>query len=182
VKGPNASKDAALAKAAGDAAAAALKTFEEVKKPDNVTDDAWAKQKTVSQLTLNGIAAQAAMNAKDCSSAVKWYKAALALNPDDLTFNYRLGQLGFLAHPALVAEDPIHHSAGNYGFVDQQLALRWVRANNCRQDLPSKYSCFPRSSTRTQLHSLRSSHLGVLIGKENLWHRFESHSLDLEQG
>src|SRR5437762_8804000 len=33
-KGPNASKDAALAKAAGDAAAAALKTFEEVKKPD----------------------------------------------------------------------------------------------------------------------------------------------------
>src|SRR5438445_1295023 len=91
-EGPNASKDAALAKAAGDAAAAALKTFEEVKKPDNVTDDAWAKQKTVSQLTLNGIAAQAAMNAKDCSSAVKWYKAALALNPDDLTFNYKLGQ------------------------------------------------------------------------------------------
>ncbi len=91
-EGPNASKDAALAKAAQDAAAKALKTLDEVKKPDGVTDDAWAKQKTVSQLTLNGIAAQAAMNSKDCAGAVGSYKAALALNPDDLTFNYRLGQ------------------------------------------------------------------------------------------
>ena len=82
-----------------EAAAAALKTFEEVKKPDNVTDDAWAKQKTVSQLTLNGIAAQAAMNAKDCSGAVTYYKAALALNPDDLTFNYRLGQAYLCMNP-----------------------------------------------------------------------------------
>jgi para-nitrobenzyl esterase len=46
-----------------------------------------------------------------------------------VTLNYRLGQLGFLAHPALVAEDPIHRSAGNYGLLDQQLALRWVQAN-----------------------------------------------------
>jgi para-nitrobenzyl esterase len=46
-----------------------------------------------------------------------------------VTLNYRLGQLGFLAHPALIAEDPIFHSAGNYGFLDQQLALRWVQAN-----------------------------------------------------
>jgi tetratricopeptide (TPR) repeat protein len=100
VVGPNASKDAALAKGAQEAAATALKTFEEVKKPDNVTDDAWAKQKTVSQLTLNGIAAQAAMNAKDCSGAVTYYKAALALNPDDLTFNYRLGQAYLCMNPA----------------------------------------------------------------------------------
>src|SRR5260370_30659892 len=32
------------------------------------------------------------MNANDCSGAVASYKAALALNPDDLTFNYKLGQ------------------------------------------------------------------------------------------
>ncbi len=90
--GPNASKDVALAKAAQAAAASALKSLEEVKKPDGVTDEAWAKQKTVSLVTLNGIAAQAAMNAKDCSAAAGSYKAALAVNPDDLTFNYRLGQ------------------------------------------------------------------------------------------
>ncbi len=98
-EGPNASKDAALAKAAQDAAAKALKTLDEVKKPDGVTDDAWAKQKTVSQLTLNGIAAQAAMNSKDCAGAVGSYKAALALNPDDLTFNYRLGQAYLCMNP-----------------------------------------------------------------------------------
>ncbi len=46
-----------------------------------------------------------------------------------VTLNYRLGQLGFLAHPALVAEDTTHHSAGNYGVLDQQAALRWVQAN-----------------------------------------------------
>ena len=40
--------------------------------------------------------------------------------------NYRLGALGFLAHPALVAEDP---STGNYGFQDQQAVLAWVRDN-----------------------------------------------------
>src|SRR6266853_1809466 len=92
VAGPNASKDVAQAKAAQAAAASALKTLDEVKKPENVTDAVWKEQMTKSQLTLNGIAAQAAMNAKDCSGAVTSYKAALALNPDDLTFNYRLGQ------------------------------------------------------------------------------------------
>src|SRR5258708_244157 len=90
--GPNASKDVALAKAAQAAAASGLKSLEEVKKRDGVADEAWAKQKTVSLVTLNGIAAQAAMNAKDCSAAAGSYKAALAVNPDDLTFNYRLGQ------------------------------------------------------------------------------------------
>jgi hypothetical protein len=97
--GPSASKDAALAKAAQAAAASALKILDEVKKPDGVTDEAWAKQKTASQITLNGIAAQSAMNAKDCAGAVGSYKAALALNPDDLTFNYRLGQAYLCMNP-----------------------------------------------------------------------------------
>jgi len=45
-----------------------------------------------------------------------------------VTINYRLGALGFLAHPALTAESPDHVS-GNYGIMDQQFALRWVRRN-----------------------------------------------------
>jgi para-nitrobenzyl esterase len=45
-----------------------------------------------------------------------------------VTLNYRLGVLGFLAHPALTAEDA-HHSSGNAGLLDQQAALRWVHAN-----------------------------------------------------
>jgi para-nitrobenzyl esterase len=46
-----------------------------------------------------------------------------------VTMNYRLGQFGFLAHPAFEAEDTEHHSAGNYGFMDQAFALRWVHDN-----------------------------------------------------
>ena len=44
-----------------------------------------------------------------------------------VTVNYRLGALGFLAHPAL-ASTPGGPS-GNYGLEDQQTALRWVQAN-----------------------------------------------------
>jgi len=45
-----------------------------------------------------------------------------------VTINYRLGALGFLAHPALTRESPDHIS-GNYGIEDQQTALAWVRRN-----------------------------------------------------
>jgi para-nitrobenzyl esterase len=45
-----------------------------------------------------------------------------------VTINYRLGALGFLAHPALTGESPDHVS-GNYGIQDQQAALKWVRRN-----------------------------------------------------
>lgn len=43
-----------------------------------------------------------------------------------VTVNYRLGALGFLAHPALAGVDG---AVGNYGLADQQAALRWVRDN-----------------------------------------------------
>ena len=46
-----------------------------------------------------------------------------------VSVNYRLGVFGFLAHPALAAENPDHPSSGNYGIEDQTAALRWVRDN-----------------------------------------------------
>jgi len=48
-----------------------------------------------------------------------------------VTVNYRLGIFGFLAHPELTAESA-HHSSGNYGLMDQVLALHWVRDNITR--------------------------------------------------
>ncbi|HET9160559.1 MAG TPA: carboxylesterase family protein [Caulobacteraceae bacterium] len=45
-----------------------------------------------------------------------------------VSINYRLGVLGYLAHPQLSAESADHVS-GNYGLLDQIQALRWVRAN-----------------------------------------------------
>lgn len=43
-----------------------------------------------------------------------------------VTLNYRLGLLGWLAQPALDSEG---HPFGNYGLLDQQLVLKWVRDN-----------------------------------------------------
>ncbi|UPT61473.1 MAG: carboxylesterase family protein [Hyphomonadaceae bacterium JAD_PAG50586_4] len=45
-----------------------------------------------------------------------------------VSINYRLGVLGWLAHPELSAESRAHVS-GNYGLMDQIEALRWVRRN-----------------------------------------------------
>ncbi len=45
-----------------------------------------------------------------------------------VSINYRLGVLGYLAHPELSKESP-DDTSGNYGLLDQIQALQWVRAN-----------------------------------------------------
>lgn len=45
-----------------------------------------------------------------------------------VSINYRLGALGFMAHPELSAESPDGVS-GNYGLLDQIAALEWVKQN-----------------------------------------------------
>jgi len=45
-----------------------------------------------------------------------------------VTIAYRVGPLGFLAHPGLSAESP-HHVSGNYGLLDMIAALEWIRKN-----------------------------------------------------
>ena len=45
-----------------------------------------------------------------------------------VSINYRLGVLGWMAHPELSAESPAHIS-GNYGLMDQIAALQWVKHN-----------------------------------------------------
>jgi para-nitrobenzyl esterase len=45
-----------------------------------------------------------------------------------VSINYRLGVLGYLAHPALSAESR-RNISGNYGLLDQIAALRWVKRN-----------------------------------------------------
>lgn len=46
-----------------------------------------------------------------------------------VTINYRLGLLGFFAHPALAAAAKPGEPLGNYGLMDQVAALRWVQEN-----------------------------------------------------
>ena len=45
-----------------------------------------------------------------------------------VSFNYRVGALGNMAHPELTAESP-HRASGDYGFLDQVAALQWIQRN-----------------------------------------------------
>jgi para-nitrobenzyl esterase len=63
-----------------------------------------------------------------------------------VTLNYRLGAFGFLAHPALAAESPLHAS-GNYGMLDQIAALQWVKRNIAKfGGDPSRVTIFGESA------------------------------------
>jgi para-nitrobenzyl esterase len=45
-----------------------------------------------------------------------------------ITFNYRVGPFGFLAHPELTKESD-HNASGNYGLMDLAATLKWVQRN-----------------------------------------------------
>ncbi|MBY5399550.1 carboxylesterase family protein [Rhizobium leguminosarum] len=45
-----------------------------------------------------------------------------------VSMNYRMGRLGYFAHPALMKEAP-DEPVGNYGYMDQLAALKWVQQN-----------------------------------------------------
>jgi para-nitrobenzyl esterase len=78
-----------------------------------------------------------------------------------VTINYRLGWLGFLAHPALSAESP-YHGSGDYGFMDQQAALRWVKHNiaNFGGD-PGNVTIFGQSAGGQSVHVQLASPLAA---------------------
>ena len=84
--------DPETAKAGRAAALAALKVLDQLPKPDGVDDKTYADQKKQSLIVFNGTAATAGMAAKDYAGAIESYKAVLALAPDDLVSNYKLGQ------------------------------------------------------------------------------------------
>jgi para-nitrobenzyl esterase len=76
-----------------------------------------------------------------------------------VTFNYRVGPLGFLAHPLLSKEDE-HNSSGNYGLLDQIAALQWVHKNIAAfGGDPNRVTIFGESAGGTSVMFLMSSPL-----------------------
>ena len=77
-----------------------------------------------------------------------------------VSINYRLGALGFLAHPALSAESP-RGVSGNYGFLDQIAALEWTQRNIAAfGGDPGNVTIFGESAGGTSVAVLCSSPLG----------------------
>jgi para-nitrobenzyl esterase len=76
-----------------------------------------------------------------------------------VTVNYRLGVFGFLAHPELTKESQ-HHVSGNYGLLDQILALRWVHDNIAKfGGDPSNVTIFGESAGSLDVNVLMTSPL-----------------------
>jgi para-nitrobenzyl esterase len=71
-----------------------------------------------------------------------------------VTINYRLGRLGFFAHPALSKEFP-DELKGNYGYMDQIAALKWIKKNIAAfGGNPNNVTIFGFSAGGVSVHSL----------------------------
>ncbi len=83
-----------------------------------------------------------------------------------VTINYRLGAFGYLAHRALSAESE-HGVSGNYGVLDQVLALEWVRDNIATfGGDPDRVTIFGESAGAWSVNVLQASPLA-----RGLFHR-----------
>jgi para-nitrobenzyl esterase len=83
-----------------------------------------------------------------------------------VTFNYRLGAFGFLAHPDLTREAE-YRASGNYGLLDQIAALNWVQHNISAFGGDSEnVTVFGQSSGAISINALVSSPLA-----RGLFHR-----------
>jgi para-nitrobenzyl esterase len=80
-----------------------------------------------------------------------------------VSLNYRLGRYGFFAHPGLAAEG----LGGNFGYLDQIAALKWVQANIARfGGDPKRVTVFGESAGGMSMHMLLQSPLarGLFAG------------------
>lgn len=88
-----------------------------------------------------------------------------------VTVNYRLGRLGFFAHPALTRENP-DGQLGNYAMMDAVAALQWVKRNVAQfGGNPGNVTIFGESAGAGMVQLL----MGMPMA-EGLFHKAASHS------
>ena len=76
-----------------------------------------------------------------------------------VSINYRLGRFGFFAHPALTAEHP-DELKGNYAYMDQLAALKWVQRNiSAFGGDPKMVTLFGESAGGFSVHTMVASPL-----------------------
>jgi tetratricopeptide (TPR) repeat protein len=96
---PNSPDVQSQAPKACEAAKAGLKTLNELKKPDNMSEDDFNKQKQQPAILFNYTLAQCSMIQKDYQTAIDSYKAVLEKNPDDAITSYKIGQAYMAMNP-----------------------------------------------------------------------------------
>lgn len=72
--------------------------------------------------------------------------------------NYRLGRFGFFGHPQLTKENKDNGLLGNYGYMDQIAALKWIKDNIAAfGGDPAKVTIFGESAGGGSVHMLMTS-------------------------
>jgi tetratricopeptide (TPR) repeat protein len=89
----------AQAQKACEAAKAGLKILNELKKPDNMSEEDFNKGKQQPTTLFNYTIAQCSMAQKDYQTAIDAYKAVLEKNPDDAITAYKIGQAYIAMNP-----------------------------------------------------------------------------------
>ena len=75
-----------------------------------------------------------------------------------VSFNYRLGRFGYFAHPALTKADADGGLLGNYAYMDQIAALKWVQRNiGAFGGDPANVTVFGESAGGGSVHMLLTS-------------------------
>src|SRR6202171_5906918 len=96
---PNSPEVQNQAPKACEAAKAGLKTLNELKKTDNMSEEDLNKQKQHPAILFNYTLAQCSMIQKDYQTAIDSYKAVLEKNPDDAITAYKIGQAYMAMNP-----------------------------------------------------------------------------------
>lgn len=88
-----------------------------------------------------------------------------------VNINYRLGRMGYFAHPALSAEF-VNEPKGNYGYMDQIAALQWIQKNIAAfGGDPKNVTIFGFSAGGVSVHSLLT-----IPAAKGLFHKLISES------
>ncbi len=75
-----------------------------------------------------------------------------------VSFNYRLGRFGFFGFPELTRQDADHGMLGNYAYMDQLAALKWVQSNIAAfGGDPKQVTVFGESAGGASVHFLLTS-------------------------
>src|SRR2546423_4214226 len=82
-----------------ESAKSGLKTLGDLKKPDNMSEEDFTKQKQQPTILFNYTLANCSMIQKDYQAAIDAYKAVLALTPDDAITSYKIGQAYMSMNP-----------------------------------------------------------------------------------
>jgi para-nitrobenzyl esterase len=93
----------------------------------------------------------------DGASSSPWYDGAALARQGVIvvSFNYRVGRLGFFAHPALTRAAAPDEMLANYGFMDQIAALQWVQRNIAAFDGdPANVTLFGQSAGGASVNML----------------------------